>query len=174
MLPGVDFLTGRKILIFALGFLLLSPFAPAKSQAAPAKQGIYAVVRDADGEKVEGNLRIGPDELTVQFKDNQGKKVPIRFIQSISLEESKDLVPGGDPNKETTYDVHLQNSQEICTLLKKYTFSLNTNVGFVTKTIDPEHLNRLFSKDQPPLTKPREEKPFIQDESIVLSLEFKF
>jgi hypothetical protein len=162
------------ILIFASVFLLLSPFTAAQSQAAPEKQGIYAIVRDADGEKVEGYLLVGPDERTVQSKDNQEKKVPIQYIQSISLEKSKDLVPGGDPNRDPIYDVHLQNSQEICTLRKKYTFSLNTNVGLVTKTIDPEQWNRLFSKDQPPFTKPREEKPFIQDESILLSLEFKF
>jgi hypothetical protein len=174
MLPGVDFLTGRRILIFGLAFSFLFSFAPAQSQAASQKEGIYVIVKDAGGEKVEGNLRLGPDELTVQSKDQQEKKILLKYIQSIRVERSKDLIPGGDSNREPTYDVHLQNSQEIYTLHKKYTFSLNTKLGFVTRTIDPEQLNRLFAKDQPPSTKPGEEKPFIQDESIVLSLEFKF
>jgi hypothetical protein len=56
----------------------------------------------------------------------------------------------------------------------KYTFSLNTNVGVVTKTIDPETINNLLSKDAFPALKSDKDKPWIQDKSVVFSLEFKF
>ena len=82
------------ILIFTLGFLYLSPFTLAQRQAAPEKQGIYGIVRDADGEKMEGYLRLGPDELTVRSKDNQEKNVPIKYIQSITLEKIGEEIPG--------------------------------------------------------------------------------
>ena len=87
-------MTGRMILIFTLGFLYLSPFTLAQRQAAPEKQGIYGIVRDADGEKMEGYLRLGPEELTVQSKDNQGKNVPVKYIRSIPLEKIGDEIPG--------------------------------------------------------------------------------
>ena len=165
---------GRIFFIFGMGFLFLSSPALAQSPAAPEKQGIYAIIRDAGGETAEGYLRLGPDELTLQSKDRQEKTVPVKYIKSITLEMSKDWVPGGDPKREPTYNVQLQNSQEIYTLRKKYSFSLNTNLGVITKTIDPEQVNRLFSRDQSPLSQPGEEKTFIQDSSIVFSLEFKF
>jgi hypothetical protein len=68
----------------------------------------------------------------------------------------------------------MENSQEIYTLRKKYTFSLNTNVGVVTKSIDPETINNILSKDASQATRTDRDKPFIQDKSIIFSLEFKF
>ena len=49
-------------------------------------------------------------------------------------------------------------------------------MGVVTKTIDPEMINSLISKDasQAQGLKADKDKPFIQDKSIVFSLEFKF
>ena len=164
----------RVMIIFTLGFLLFSSFALAQSQATPEKSGIYAVVKDAKGETVEGFLRLGSDELTVQTKENQEKTIPVKYIKSIALEKSPDPVPGGDPKRGVTYSVRLENSQEIYTLRKKYTFSLNTNLGMVTKTIDPDQVNRLFSKDPSSGPGPGDGKSFIQDQSVVFSLEFKF
>ena len=57
---------------------------------------------------------------------------------------------------------------------KKYTFSLNTNLGMITKTIDPDQVNRLFSKDPSSGAGPGGGKSFIQDQRLVFSLEFKF
>ena len=164
----------RAIIVFTLGFLLFSSFALAQSQATPEKSGIYVVVTDVTGETVEGVLRLGPDELTVQTKENQKKTVPMTYIKSITLERTPDPVPGGDPKREVTYSVRLENSQEIYTLDKKYTFSLNTNLGVVTKTIDPDQVNRLFFKDPSSGSRPGDGKPFIQDQSVIFSLEFKF
>ncbi len=164
----------RDILISTLGLLILLFAAMAQSQTALEKEGIYAVVKDARGETIEGLLRSSSAELTVQTKESQEKTIPIKYIKSITLEKTPDTIPGGDPKREATYAVRLENSQEIYTLRKKYTFSLNTNLGLVTKTIDPEQVNRLFSKDPSPASSPGEQKPFIQDKSVVFSLEFKF
>jgi len=164
----------RIIIIFTFVFLLLPSAALAQSQADPEKPGIYAVVKDAKGETVEGFLRLGSDELTVQTKQNQVKTIPVKYIKSIALEKAPDPVPGGDPKRGITYSVRLENSQEIYTLRKKYTFSLNTNLGVVTKTIDPDQVNRLFSKDPSSGPGPGDGKSFIQDQSVVFSLEFKF
>jgi len=59
-------------------------------------------------------------------------------------------------------------------LRKKYTFSLNTNLGMVTRTIDPDQVNRSFSKDPSSGPGPGDGKSFIQDQGVVFSLEFKF
>ena len=162
------------IIIFTLGFLFFSSFALAQSQAAPEKSGIYAVVTDASGETVEGVLPLGPDELTVLTKENQEKTVPVKYIKSITLEKTPDPVPGGDPKRGRTYSVRLENSQEIYTLRKKYTFSLNTNLGMVTRTIDPNQVNKLFSKDSLSGSSADDGKSFVQDQSVIFSLEFKF
>jgi len=164
----------RVIIVFILGFLLLSSAALAQSQADPEKPGIYAVVKDTKGETVEGFLRLGSDELTVKTKENQEKTIPVKYIKSIALEKTPDPVPGGDPKRGATYSVHLENSQEIYTLNKKYTFSLNTNLGMVTKTIDPDQVNKLFSKDSLSASGPADSKSFIQDQSVIFSLELKF
>ncbi len=59
---------------------------------------------------------------------------------------------------------------------KKYTFSLNTNLGVVTKSIDPETINSVLSRDASavPGNGDDKDKSFIQDKSIIFSLEFKF
>ena len=164
----------RGILISTLGLLFLFSTAMAQSQTSQEKEGIYAVVKDVRGEAVEGFLRSSSDELTVQTKENQEKTIPVKYIKSITLEKTPDLIPGGDPKREATYTVRLENSQEIYTLRKKYTFSLNTNLGLITKTIDPEQVNKLLSKDPSPASSPGDRKSFIQDQSVVFSLEFKF
>ena len=164
----------RVIIVFILGFLLPSSAALAQSQADPEKPGIYAVVKDGKGETVEGFLRLGSDELSVKTKENNEKTIPVKYIKSIALEKTPDPVPGGDPKRGATYSVRLENSQEIYTLNKKYTFSLNTNLGMVTRTIDPEQVNKLFSKEPSTVTSLNDGKSFIQDQSVIFSLEFKF
>jgi len=164
----------RIILISTLGLIFLFSTAMAQSQTALEKEGIYAVVKDVKGETVEGLLRSSSAELTVQTKENQEKTIPVKYIKSITLQRTPDLIPGGDPKREATYTVRLENSQEIYTLRKKYTFSLNTNLGLITKPIDPEQVNKLLSKDPSPTSSPGDQKPFIQDQSVVFSLEFKF
>lgn len=157
-----------------MAFFLLSSVALAQGPAPEEKKGIYAIVKDGQGETVEGYLRLSTDELAVRSKENQEKTVPVKYIKSITLEKTKDEAPGEDPKREATYTIRLENSQEIYTLHKKYTFSLNTNLGLVTKTIDPDKINSLFSKDASQSAKIDDGKPFFQDKSIIFSLEFKF
>ena len=142
-------------------------------QAAPSspeeKGGIFAVVKDVHGDTVEGFLRLPNEEITLQSQDNQEKSVAAKYIKSITLEKIKGELPVDDP-KKAGYKVQLENSQEIYTLKNKFSFSLNTNVGVVTRTIDPDRVNSLFSKE----SIPGDSKSFIQDKSIIFSLEFKF
>ena len=138
------------------------------------KKSIYAITRDTQGEAVEGFLRLSSDELTVRTKEGQEKLIPVKYIKSITLEKVKSEVPGEDLRKDVAYSVRLENSQEIYTLKKKYSFSLNTNVGMVTKTIDPETVNNFLNREASRSFKNEMEKPFIQEKSIVFSLEFKF
>lgn len=174
MLPGAYFLKSRFLSLLFSSLIFSSALAQAQDQSSllkEEKKGIYAIVKDEKGEATEGLLRIGPDELLVRTKDNKEKSIPMKYIKSITLEKTKGEIPGEEWKKEPTYTVRVENSKEIYTLKKKYTFSLNTNVGLVTKTIDPELVNSLFSKEA---ASAKEEKPFIQDKSIVFSLEFKF
>ena len=156
--------------------LLLCSFLNAGAEN-PGNSGIpevLAVIKDGRGEVLEGYLRFRPEEVIVSTQDNQEKAIPSKYIKSITLEKAKDESPGKDPRQEARYSVRVENSQEIYTLKKKYTFSLNTNLGMVTKTIDPETINNILSKETSQTVKLEKEKPLIQDKSIVFSLEFKF
>jgi hypothetical protein len=172
---------GRKILFFVFLFLLPCSmiFAQSEDQKEEQKEepNILAVVKDAQGAVLEGYLRAQPGEVTVSSKDNQEKKIPAKYIKSITLERIKEEGPAGaDPKQEAKYSVRLENSQEIYTLRKKYTFSLNTDLGVVTKSIDPEMINRIMSKDASvaETLNSDKDKGFILDKSIIFSLEFKF
>ena len=68
----------------------------------------------------------------------------------------------------------MENSQEIFTLDKKYAFSLNTSLGLTTKSLDPDLVNKLASKDSLQGSRLDDGRPLIQDKSIVFSLEIKF
>jgi len=68
----------------------------------------------------------------------------------------------------------VQNSQEIFTLKKKVTFSLNTSAGVVTKTLDPELSQGFSRKDSSSLPASQSEQPLIRGQGVALSLEIKF
>jgi hypothetical protein len=106
----------------------------------------------------------------VRSPDNQERTIPAKYIKSITLEKETDEIT----KKELTYRVRVENSQEIYTLGKKYTFSLNTNLGLVTKTIDPDTVNVWLAKESAQGVKGDPGKTFIQDKSVVFSLELKF
>jgi hypothetical protein len=156
--------------------LIFAPLvALAQTNDKPEKDGIYVVVEDVRGEKLEGYLRFSPEELLVSTKDNQEKFVPLKNIEFIKLEKMTGGVPGGDQGGgEEYYSVKLQNSQELFTLRKKYTFSLSTSLGLVTQTVDPERVGNLFQKNSVPAAKSQGDKPFVRDKSVIFSLEFKF
>jgi hypothetical protein len=135
---------------------------------------VLAVIKDGKGEILEGYLRFRPEEVTVSTKDNREKAIPSKYIKSITLEKVKEESPAKDPKLEAQYSVRVENSQEIYTLKKKYTFSLNTNLGMVTKTLDPEVINNYLLKETSQTVKLEKDKPLIQDKNIVFSLEFKF
>lgn len=166
-----------KLKFFFLILILISVPAVALTQPQDKqeKDGIYVVVKDVQGEKLEGYLRFSPEELLVSTKDNQEKSVPLKNIEFIKLEKITGRVPGGDQaGSEEYYSVKLQNNQELFTLRKKYTFSLSTSLGLVTQTVDPERVGNLFQKDSASAPKSQGDKPFVRDKSVVFSLEFTF
>lgn len=167
----------KLYLIVAFGFFLLSSWISARSQEPqnPEKNGkIYVIVKDAEGEAVEGFIPLDSEDLKVRSRENQEKSIPLKLIKSISLEKMKDEAVKLDPHKEATYKVELNNSQEILTLHKKYTLNLNTNLGMVTKTIDPDSVNRFLLKEPSQASKTEADNPFIKAKSVLFSLEVKF
>ena len=164
--------------LFLLAVILCLFHSTVLGQTGEAKEtpNLLAVMQDAEGGTWEGYLRSAPKEIAVSSQDHQEKTIPFQYIKSITLEKIKAEGLLADPKQEARYSVRLQNSQEIYTLREKYTFSLNTQVGVVTRTVDPEIIYNLFSKDasQTQAMKPDGNEPFIQDKSIVFSLEMKF
>jgi len=156
--------------------LLFAPLvAPAWAQEKAEKKDFYVVIQDIQGDKLEGYLRLSPEELLLSTKDNQEKSVPLNKVEFIKLEKITGGVPGGEQaGSEGYYSVKLQNSQELFTLKKKYTFSLNTSLGVVTQTLDPERVGNLFQKEAVSAPVPQGEKPFVRDKTLVFSLELKF
>jgi hypothetical protein len=146
----------------------------AQTQFLQEKESIYAIVKDVKGERLEGYLRFYPNEITVSTKDDQEKTIPLRLIESIKVEKIQGGIPGADqPGGESYYSVRVQNSQEIFTLKRKVTFSLNASAGVVTRTLDPE-LGQSLRKDSPSLPTSQSEQPLIRGQGVALSLEIKF
>ena len=167
----------RNFLLFTIPFFFICSIALAQNEPKKKELNIFAIVKDSQDSVLEGYISNQPYEVTVSSKDNQEKKIPSKYIKSITLEKISEVGPVSlDPKQEAKYSVRLENSQEIYTLRKKYTFSLNTNVGVVTRNIDPEIINNIISKDlsSSPTQTSVADKPFIQDKIIIFSLEFKF
>ena len=156
--------------------LIISPaVALAQIQDKQENGSIYVVVVDMKGEKLEGYLRLSPEELLVSTKDNQEKFVPLKNIEFIKLEKITGEIPGGDRvGNEGYYSVKLQNSQELFTLSRKYTFSLSTSLGLVSQTVDPESVGNLLQKNSTSSPRSQGDEPFIREKSVVFSLEFRF
>lgn len=165
----------KIFLYFTIPFLFICSIALAQN-ATQDKELNYAIIKDSKDSILEGYIINQPHHLTVFSKDNQEEKIPLKYIKSITLEKIPETGPASlNPKQEAKYSVRLENSQEIYTLRNKYTFSLNTNVGVVTRSIDPEIVN-ILSGDHAGTSKQTSmaDKPLIQDKSIIFSLEFKF
>jgi hypothetical protein len=147
----------------------------AQDQLLREKESVYAIVKDIKGERLEGYLRLYPDEITVSTKEGQEKSIPVKIIESIKVDKIRGGIPGADqPGAESYYSVRVQNSQEIFTLKKKVSFSLNTSAGVVTRTLDPEMGQGSFRKDSSSIPKSLSEQSLIRGEGVALSLEIKF
>jgi hypothetical protein len=163
------------LLFFTLAFLLTSTIAIAQNQPLQEKETIFIEIKDYQGQKLQGYLQLDPEEITISTKDNQEKSVPIKLIESIKVEKIPSGLPGAEQmGEEPYYSVRLKNSQEIFKLRKKFTFSLNTDVGVMTRTIDPERVHEFFQKDLSPATDFKNGSSFIRDKNVILSLEIKF
>ena len=167
----------RKFFLFTVLFCFFCTIALAQDK--PQKEGLntFAIVKDSQNSLLEGYVSDRPDEVAVTTEDNREKKVPSKYIQSITLEKSPDFGSARlDPRQEAKYSVRLENDQEIYTLREKYTFDLNTNVGVVTRSIDPEMISSIVSRDLLSAAKQKsaDDKSLIADRSIIFSLEFKF
>jgi len=164
-----------KFISLSLLFLFAPTILLAQAPLPQEKESFYAIVRDVKGEKLEGYLRFYPNEIIVSTKDDQEKSVPLKIIESIKVEKIQGAIPGASQaGAESFYSVRVQNSQEIFTLKKKFTFSLNTSAGVVTKTLDPEMGQGFSRKDPSSLLKSKSDQPLIRGEGAALSLEIKF
>ncbi len=158
--------------LILLLFLLTPTIMFAQSPLIQEKDNIYALVKDIQGNRSEGYLQLYPQEVTVTTEDNKEKAIPLRMIESITLEKSPKGAPGADKLGESYYSVRLHNSREVFTLRRKYTFSLNASVGVLIKNIDPDAVKTQRSSFIS--GKPEGSQSFIQDKSVILSLELKF
>jgi hypothetical protein len=164
-----------KFIFLVLVFLFTPAIILAQSPLFQEKENIYVMVKDIEGNRFEGYLQLYPQEVTISAKDNKEKSIPLSMIESIKVEKIQEGLPGADKlGGESHYSVRLQNSQEIFSLQKKFTFSLNTSVGVVTKNIDPEAIKNSLQKDSTLSNKSQNNQPFIQDQSVIFSLEIKF
>lgn len=162
----------KVISLFVL-FLFAPTLLLAQSESLQEKAGFRAIVKDIKGEKLEGDLRLHSDEIIVSTKDGQEKSLPLKIIESIKVEKIQGGIPGADqPGGGSYYSVRIQNSQEIFTLKKKVTFSLNTSAGVLTKTLDPEMGS--LRKDSPSASRSQSESSLVRGEGVALSLEIKF
>ena len=164
-----------KLIFLVLVFLLTPAIILAQSPLLPEKKHIYVIVKDMQGNTLDGYLLLYPEEVTVSTEDNKEKSIPMSIIESIQVEKKQGgLSAVENLGRESYYSVRLQNSQEILTLEEKYTLKFNTSVGVVTKNLDPEAIKYSSEKDSTLANKSGGDEPFIRDQSVILSLEFKF
>ena len=163
-----------KFIFLVLIFLLTPTIILAQSPLLQEKENIYVIVKDIQGNRLEGYLQLYPKEVTVSTEDNKEKSIPLKMIESIKVEKIQGGLPGTDQLEgESYYSVRLQNSQEILRLEEKYTLSLNTSVGVVTKNLDPDAVKH-SSQSSSLANKPESNESLIRDQSVILSLEVKF
>jgi hypothetical protein len=169
-----------KSIFLVLVFLLTPAMVLAESSLLTEKENIYVMVKDMQGDTLEGYLLLYPQEVTVSTKEYKEKSIPMSIIESIKVEKLQAGLPELDKlGRESYYSVRLQNSQEILTLQEKYTFSLNTSVGVVTKNLDPEAVKHSSQKDSTledsiPGNPSESNESFFRDQSVILSLEVRF
>jgi hypothetical protein len=175
VLSGRNLMMRFKFVFLSFLFLLTPTILLAQAQPLQEKESIYAIVKGINGERLEGYLRLYPNEIAVFTKDDQEKSIPVKIIESIKVEKMQGGIPGVDQlGGESYYSVRVQNSQEIFTLKKKVTFSLNTSAGVLTRTLDPEMGQGSSGKDSSSILKSQSEQPLIRGEGVALSLEIKF
>jgi hypothetical protein len=172
---GRNIVIRSKFIFLSLLFFLAPTILLAQAPLPQENESFYAIVKDIKGERLEGYLRLYPNEIIVSTKDDQEKSIPLKMIESIKVEKIQGGIPGADQlGGESYYSVRVQNSQEIFTLKKKVTFSLNTSAGVVTKTLDPGMGQGFSRKDSSSLLKSQSNQPLIRGEGVALSLEIKF
>jgi hypothetical protein len=164
-----------KSIFLVVVFLLTPAMVLAESSLLTEKENIYVMVKDMQGDTLEGYLLLYPQEVTVSTKEYKEKSIPMSIIESIKVEKLHPGLPELNKlGRESYYSVRLQNSQEILTLQEKYTFSLNTSVGVVTKNLDPEAVKHSSQKDSTLASGAESDEPLIRDQSVILSLEVRF
>ena len=168
-------MTRFKFIFLVLVFLLSPAILLAQSSLLQEKENSYVMVKDIEGNRFEGYLQLYPQEITVSTEDHKEKSIPLSIIESIKVEKIQAGLPEVEKlGRESYYSVRLQNGQEILTLENKYTISLNTSVGVVTKNLDREAVKRSLQKDSTLANKTESDQPFIRDQSVILSLDVKF
>ena len=135
----------------------------------------YAVVEDLQGKKLEGYLSVYPKEVTVTSKEKEEKTIPLRAIESIKFEKVNLGIPETrQPAGEGFYSVKVKNSQEVYALTKRYSLSINTELGVMIREIDPDTAQSFFRKDPNPASTQPTTDSLIRDKSVLFSIELKF
>lgn len=164
-----------KIIFLILIFLLSPVMMFGQASLLQEIENIFVTIKDIQGNRLEGYLQSYPDEILVSTEDGKQKSIPFKMIESIKVEKISGGLPGPDELKgKSYYSVRLQNSQEVYTLKKKYTFQLKTSLGVVTKILDPEALKNALQQNIYLTNGPEDNKPLIRDKSAIISLEIKF
>jgi hypothetical protein len=159
----------RSVIFILTLLLLLTPtLTQAQLQATEEKKSILGIAKDGLGKEVEGYVHIFQDNVTVVTKENREKSIPLDLIESIKLEKVEGKFPG-EITGDNYYSVRLKNSQELYTLRDKYTFSLTTSAGIVTRVMDPDAVRSTGFA-----TTSKNQQYYIYDKNLVFSLEFKF
>jgi hypothetical protein len=159
----------RSVIFILTLLLLLTPtLTQAQLRATEEKKSILGIAKDGLGKEVEGYVHIFQDNVTVVTKENREKSIPLDLIESITLEKVEGKFPG-EITGENYYSVRLKNSQELYRLRDKYTFSLTTSAGIVTRVIDPDAVRSTAFA-----TTSKNEQYYIYDKNLVFSLEFRF
>jgi hypothetical protein len=162
-----------KFIFLVLVIFVTPAISLAQSPLLLEKESVYVVVKDMQGQSLEGYLLL-PKELTVSTEDNKERTIPMSIIESIKVEKKQGGLPAVENlGKESYYSVRLQNSQEILRLEEKYTLSFDTSVGVVTKNLDPDAVKH-SSQSSSTANKSESNESLIRDQSVILSLEVKF
>jgi hypothetical protein len=163
-----------KVFSLVLIWFLFQSFALGQA-AQEETPTISALLRDLKEETLEKDLPLDMGEIPFSTQENEEKTAPSKYLQSLILEKKKDE-SATDPTQEARYSLRLENSQKIYTLRRRYTLSLNTSLGLVTRAIDPGIVYHLFSRNDSPAQtlKSGNDESLIQDRNIFFSLQFTF
>jgi hypothetical protein len=157
----------RKLYCFSILILLLCSSASwAQGEPFDKKESLQGKP------ETEGSLSLYPQEA-VSSEGKEEKTFHFRVIESINLEKVNAGILGANLlSGEESYSVGLRNRQEILSLKKKYSLTLNTEMGVVVRKTDPGTAQSLLHSNSP--SGGTTTGSLAGDKRFTISLEFKF